>query len=56
MLSFNNLDWFDQDLPSKEGRQAAREDGGDTSYRVSRRASSIAQGRDIGSSRNGKAH
>ena len=53
-LSFDNLDWLDQDLPSKEGREAAREDDGDTSYRVSRRASSIVQGRDIGYSYKGK--
>ena len=56
MLSSDNLDLFDQDLPSKEGGEAAREDGSGTSYRVSRRASSIAQGRDIGSSCKGKAH
>ena len=42
---------LDQDLTSKEGRKAAREDDGGTSYMVSRRVSSIAQGRDIGSSR-----
>ena len=46
---------LDQDLLSKEGREAACDDDGDTSYRVSRRGSSIAQGRDIGSSRKGKA-
>ena len=56
MLSSDNVDWFDQDLLFKEGREPAREDSGGTSYRVSRRASSIAQGRDIGSSRKGKAH
>ena len=55
ILSFDNLDWLDQDLPSKEGREAARDDDGGTSYKVSRRTSSIAQGRDIGSSRKGKA-
>ena len=46
---------LDQDLPSREGREAAHDDDGGTSYRVSRRRSSIAQGRDIGSSRKGKA-
>ena len=56
MLSSNNLDWFDQDLLSKEGKEPAREDSGGISYRVSRRASSSAQGRDIGFSRKGKAH
>ena len=56
MLSSDNLDWFDQDLLSKEGREPAHEDSGGTSYRFSRRASSIAQGRGIGSSRKGKAH
>ena len=56
MLSSNNLDWFDQDLLSKEGKELAREDSGGISYRVSRRASSIAQGRDIGSSHKGKTH
>ena len=40
---------------SKKCREAAREDDGSTSYRVSRRASNIAQGRDIGSSRKCKA-
>ena len=49
------MDWLDHDLPSKEGREAAREDDGGTSYKVSRRSSSIAQTRDIGSSRKGKA-
>ena len=48
------MDWLDQDLPSREGREAARDDDGGTSYRVSRRGSSIAQGKDIGSSREGK--
>ena len=42
ILSYDNLDWLDQDLPSKEGREAARDDDGGTSYRVSRRGSSIA--------------
>ena len=55
IFSFDNLDWLDQDLPSREGREAARADDGDTSNRVGRRGSSIAQGRDIGSSRKGKA-
>ena len=45
---------MNQDLPSREGREAARANDGGTSYRVSRRGSSIAQGRDIGSSRKGK--
>ena len=54
ILSYDNLDWLDQDLPSKEGKEAARDDDGVTSYRVSRCASSIAQGRDIGSSCKGK--
>ena len=49
------MDWLDQDLPSKEGREATREDDGGTSYSVSRRSSNIAQQRDIGSSRKGKA-
>ena len=53
-LAYDNLDWLDQDLPSKEGREAACEDDGGTSYRVSRLASSIMQGRDIGSSLKGK--
>ena len=48
------MDWLDQDLPFKEGRETARADDGGISYRVSRRGSSIAQGRDIGSSRKGK--
>ena len=55
ILSSDNLDWLDQDLPSKKGREAARDDDGGTSYRVKRRGSNIAQGRDIGSSRKGKA-
>ena len=55
ILSFDNLDWLDQDFPSREGRKATRADDGGTSYRVSRRGSSITQGRDIGSSRKGKA-
>ena len=46
---------MDKDLPSKEGRKVARDDDGSTSYRVSKRASSIAQGRGIVSSRKGKA-
>ena len=54
ILSSDKLDWLDQDLPSREGEAACDDDGG-TSYRVSRRGSSIAQGRDIGSSRKGKA-
>ena len=49
------MDWLDKDLPSKEGREATREDDGGTSYSVSRRSSSIAQRRDIGSSRKGKS-
>ena len=53
ILSSDNLDWLDQD-PSREGRETTRDDDGSTSYKVSRRASSIAQGRDIGSSRKGK--
>ena len=55
ILSFDNLDWLDQDLPSREGGEAACADDGNTSYKVSRRGSSIAQGRDIGSSHKGKA-
>ena len=55
ILSSDNLDWLDQDLPSKEGRETTCDDNGGTSYRVSRRGSSIVQGRDIGSSRKGKA-
>ena len=54
-LSSDNLDWLNQDLPSNEGKKASHENDGRTSYRVSRRASSIAQGRDIGSSHKGKA-
>ena len=54
-LPSDNLDLLDQDLPFKEGGEAAREDDGDTSYRVSRRSSSIAHRRDIGSSCKGKA-
>ena len=49
------MDWLDQDLPSRQGREAARADDGGTSYRVSRSGSGIAQGRDIGSSHEGKA-
>ena len=49
------MDWLDQDLPYRECREAACADDGGTSYRVSRRRSSIAQGRDIGSSHKGKA-
>ena len=48
------MDWLDQDLPSREGREAARADDGGTSNRVSMSGSSIAQGREIGSSRKGK--
>ena len=55
ILSFDNLDWLDQDLSSIEGREAAHVDDGGTSNEVSRRGSSIAQGRDIGSSSKGKA-
>ena len=55
ILSSDNLDWLDQDLPSREGREAAHDDDVGTSYRVSKSASSIAQGRDIGSSCKGKA-
>ena len=55
ILSSNNLDWLDQDLPSREGREITRVDDGGISYRVSRRGSSIAQGRDIGYSPKGKA-
>ena len=54
-LSSYNLDWLDQDLPSRESREAARADDGGISNRVSRRGSSIAQGRNIGSSHKGKA-
>ena len=42
-------------FPSKEGREAAREDDGGTSYRVSRNASSIVQERDIDYSLKGTA-
>ena len=41
-LLFDNLYWLDQDLPSKEGREAAHEDDGGISYRVSRRSCNIA--------------
>ena len=41
ILSSDNLDWLDQDLPTREGREAVRADDGGTSYRVSRRGSSI---------------
>ena len=41
------MDWLDQDLPSKEGREATCEHDGGTSYRVCKRSSSIAQRRDI---------
>ena len=54
-MSFDNFDWLNQDFPSKEGREVARDDDGSTSYRVSKRASSIAQGRCIGFSRKCKA-
>ena len=46
---------MDQDLPSREGREAAPTDDGGTSNRVSKRGSSIAQGREIGSSRKGNS-
>ena len=49
------MDWLDQDLPSREGREAALADDGGASNRIRRCGSSIAQGRDIGSSRKGKA-
>ena len=49
------MDWLDQDLPSREGKEAIHDDDGGISYRVGRRASSIAIGRDIGSSRKGEA-
>ena len=55
ILSFDNLDWLDQDLPIREYREAACADDGGTSNRVSRRGSSITQGRDIDFSRKGKA-
>ena len=55
ILSSDNLDWSDKDLPSREGREATHDDDGGTSYRVSRRGRSIAQGKDIGSSYKGKA-
>ena len=55
ILSSYNLDWLDQDLPSIEGREVAHDDDGGTSYRVSKRGGSIAQGRDMSSSRKGKA-
>ena len=54
ILSSDNLNWLDQDLPSREGREATCDDDGNTSYRVSKRGSSITQGRDIGSSCKGK--
>ena len=53
-MSSDNLNFLDQDLPSKEVREVARNDDDDTSYRVSRRVSSITQGKDIGSFRKGK--
>ena len=49
------MDWLDQDLPFKESREAAHEDDGGTSYKVSRCSRSIAQRIDIGSSHKGKA-
>ena len=55
ILSSNNLDLLGQDLPSREGREEDCADDGGTSNKVSRRGSSIAQGRDTGSSRKGKA-
>ena len=42
ILSSDNLDWLDQDLPSKEGREVARADDGGTSNEVSMHGSSIA--------------
>ena len=42
LLSSYNLDWLDQDLPSREGREAACADDGGINYRVSRLGSSIA--------------
>lgn len=57
ILSSDNLDWLDQGLrvPFEEGREAAHEDDVGTSYRVTRRARNVSQGRDVGSSRKGKA-
>ena len=49
------MDWLDQDLFSKEGKEVARENDNGTSYRVTRRVSNMAQGRDISSSRKGTA-
>ena len=49
------MDCLDQNLPFKEGREVVREDDGGTSYRISRRVSSIVQRKDIGSSRKGNA-
>ena len=37
ILSSDNLDWLDQDLPFREGREATRADDGGISYRISRR-------------------
>ena len=54
ILTYDNLDWLDQDLPFKEGREAASGNDDNTSYKVSRRASSAVQGRDIGSSHKGR--
>ena len=54
ILSSDNFDWLDQDLPSREGREATRADDGGISNRVSRLGSSITQGRDICYSRKGK--
>ena len=50
------MDWLDQDLSFKEGRETTREDDSGTSYKVSRHSRSIAQRKDIGSSYKGKAH
>ena len=55
VLSYDNLDWLDQDIPSRESKEAACADDGGTSYRASRRGRSIVHGRDIGSFHKGKA-
>ena len=50
------MDWLDKDLPFKDDRETTHEDDGGISCRVSKYTSNISQGREIGSSRKGKAH
>ncbi|KAL6325864.1 hypothetical protein AAG906_031106 [Vitis piasezkii] len=48
ILSSDNLDWLDKDLPTnEEGRETVHEDDGATNRRVSRRTSNATQERDV---------